>query len=58
MTLQLKPCPFCAQPLSVSTGFNPIAQCETEGCWLRERKIGIAVEDPTQVAAWNRRISA
>jgi hypothetical protein len=54
---ELKPCPFCGDDLYITRGVNPSARCETVGCWMHERMIGITVEDPRQVEQWNTRIT-
>lgn len=49
-------CPFCGQPLAQSSGkVNMVAYCDTEDCWMHERKITVVLDDARQVAAWNRR---
>jgi len=53
--VELKPCPFCQQPLSVTTRINPTARCDTEGCWVHESKFAIPVDSPLMVARWNTR---
>lgn len=55
---ELKPCPMCNRPLTVSLGVNPTARCNTPDCWISERRIGIPLDDPKQVAAWNTRAPA
>ncbi|MGH8010350.1 MAG: hypothetical protein ACREQ3_25430 [Candidatus Binatia bacterium] len=55
MASELKPCPFCAKPLTVRNGVNPYGRCDTEGCWMAEAKIGISCDDPKQVERWNTR---
>lgn len=51
---ELKPCPFCAQPLTVRRGVNPHGHCATEDCWLHHRQIAIPL-DGNQVEQWNTR---
>jgi hypothetical protein len=53
--IDLKPCPFCGEALTVGGGVNPYGQCETPDCWMADRRISISTEVPAQVAAWNRR---
>lgn len=49
-------CPFCDKPLTYSTGrFNKVGRCETEDCWLCERKAAIPVDEPRQIAQFNNR---
>jgi Lar family restriction alleviation protein len=52
--MKLEPCPFCGGDLKVRRGVNPWAHCETEGCWAQRSQV-VALDDPRQVAAWNRR---
>lgn len=52
---ELKPCPFCRKNLTRYGKFNPYATCETDGCWLSERKIGVPLDAPEIVAQWNTR---
>lgn len=56
MTSELKPCPFCLRPLKRSSGkFNPMAVCETDGCWMKEKQIAVPCDDPFSVKSWNTR---
>jgi hypothetical protein len=52
---EMKPCPFCQRPLSAKTTINPMAKCDTPKCWMSARQIGIPMDDPEQVRAWNNR---
>lgn len=52
---ELEPCPFCGNQLFIRTGVNAYGRCETEGCWVRERKLTVQLADSGQVAAWNTR---
>lgn len=59
MSGDLKPCPFCGVDLYVRPAkFNRYGRCDTEGCWAYERKVTVPLEDPAQVAGWNRRAPA
>lgn len=52
----LRNCPWCDRALSISNlKYNPLARCDTEGCWMHERAIAFPVDDPRQVAGFNRR---
>jgi hypothetical protein len=51
----LLPCPFCGVPLTLGGGVNPWGRCDTPECWMNERKLVIALDEPTQIAAWNTR---
>jgi hypothetical protein len=53
--IDLKPCPFCGEALTVGGGVNPYGRCETPDCWMADRRISISIEVPAQGAAWNRR---
>jgi hypothetical protein len=56
MSDELKPCPFCGVAL-VLRGYqaNPYGRCETDNCWVHEKKLTVQLDDPTQVSQWNRR---
>jgi hypothetical protein len=54
---ELKPCPFCGEPLTVGGGCNPYGRCDTENCWMSARRIALPIDDPRQVEAWNTRAS-
>jgi hypothetical protein len=51
-------CPFCGQSMYVRRGVNPSARCDTEDCWMAERSIAIPLDDPRQLAQWNKRPEA
>ncbi|WP_155723790.1 hypothetical protein [Brucella anthropi] len=51
----LKPCPFCAEPMTIRGGINPYGICDTEGCWMAEAKLSVVCDDPKQVDRWNTR---
>lgn len=52
----LAACPFCGQQLTRSTRkINVAARCETEDCWMSDRRITVLLDDPIQVAQWNTR---
>ena len=54
MTVHLEPCPFCGCELTRGRhAINQLAVCATPGC--HGGKQAIALDDPAQVAAWNRR---
>ncbi|HEV2746304.1 MAG TPA: hypothetical protein VGW34_03275 [Allosphingosinicella sp.] len=54
--VKLDPCPFCRKPLSVRhPNLNPLGRCETEGCWMEQRRISVPLDDPAQLAQWNTR---
>lgn len=53
--LKLEVCPFCGEPLFMRGGPNNYGRCETNGCWVNERKATVPVDDPRQVAQWNTR---
>ena len=56
MSEELKPCPFCSETMKISPHtVNKWAVCPTEGC-IGARQT-IVLDDPKQVAAWNRRAS-
>lgn len=49
-------CPFCGNGLTYSSGrMNKVGYCDTEDCWLHERKVTVPLDDPRQVAAFNTR---
>jgi hypothetical protein len=53
----LKPCPFCESAMKISPhSINPWAICPTDGC-IGARQ-ALVLDDPRQVAAWNRRPSS
>ncbi len=54
----IQACPFCGEALNERHSVNPSARCGTEGCWLNARMIGIPLDDPAQVAAFNTRTSS
>jgi hypothetical protein len=55
----LEPCPFCGAPLFFNGNkMNPYGRCETEGCWMHDRKCTVPTDDPWQVGQWNRRVHA
>jgi hypothetical protein len=49
---ELKPCPFCGVPLTIR---HWSGRCNTDGCWMSERRTAVPLDDPKQVAAWNTR---
>jgi hypothetical protein len=52
----LEPCPFCGVHLTRSRGkINVAARCDTEECWMSDRKISVLLDDPIQVQQWNTR---
>ncbi len=52
---ELKPCPFCGQPLKLKwRRHNPSARCVTDGCW-GARMPSLQLDIPEYVAAWNTR---
>lgn len=51
----LAPCPFCGEPLFIRRGVNPYGRCESTGCWMRERKLTVPLQDEDQVRGWNTR---
>lgn len=52
---KLQPCPFCAKPLTLRwRQINPRAGCKTEGCFGAKMP-AIALDDETEIAAWNTR---
>lgn len=51
----LRECPFCAKPLRISAGYNQYGRCETENCWMHERKMIVPLDDSRQVEQWNTR---
>lgn len=52
---ELKPCPFCGNPLTVRwRRINPKASCTTENCW-GARLPTLTLDVPEAVAAWNTR---
>lgn len=53
---ELRPCPFCQKPLFIREGVNPYGRCETEGCWMNERKATVPLDAKAQVQQWNDRI--
>lgn len=53
--MTLEPCPFCQNPLYVDSTVNPLARCETDGCWMNARQLSFPVDDPAQVKTWNMR---
>lgn len=55
--VELKGCPFCGAALFIRHSVNSYGRCETPGCWVHERKVTVPLDDPTEVAAWNRRPS-
>ncbi|KMS59953.1 hypothetical protein V474_07530 [Novosphingobium barchaimii LL02] len=51
-------CPFCGNHLTYSSGkFNKVGRCDTQGCWLCERKLTVPVDAPDQIAQFNTRAS-
>lgn len=52
---ELLPCPFCCQPMTISRGLNSHGRCDTKGCFINRISIGVATDEPAQVAAWNTR---
>lgn len=58
MDTELKPCPFCGEPLAIRGGVNGYGRCETAECWVSSRAIIVPIDDPAQVFAWNRRPDA
>lgn len=48
-------CPFCGKGLFMRKGRNPYGRCETDDCWLSDRKIMIPLDDPHQVEQFARR---
>lgn len=53
--VRLEPCPFCGVPLTVRPSVNEVGLCDTPGCWMNQRMIGVVLDDPNQVQGWNRR---
>lgn len=52
----LLPCPFCGTRLTVTDlGYNPLARCDTDGCWMNRQAISITLDDSCRVKAWNTR---
>ncbi len=52
---ELKPCPFCGQPLNVRwRKINPKANCATQDCWGGKLPV-LQLDIPEFVAAWNTR---
>lgn len=52
----LDPCPFCGSYLSFSSGkLNKAGRCDTDGCWMHDRKFTVPLSDPHQVEQWNTR---
>ena len=52
--VELRACPFCGSELKRSRAhINPWATCPTDGC-IGARQ-ALVLDDPRQVAAWNRR---
>lgn len=55
---ELKPCPFCGQPLNVRwRKMNPKANCATPGCWGGKLPV-LQLDIPEFVEAWNTRPNA
>lgn len=55
---ELKPCPFCGNPLNVRwRKMNPKAHCATPGCWGGKLPV-LQLDIPEFVAAWNTRSNA
>jgi hypothetical protein len=52
---ELLPCPFCCQPMTISKGLNSHGRCDTKGCFINRAALGVATDEPAQVAAWNTR---
>ena len=53
--VDIAPCHFCDTPLSFSSGkHNKVGRCDTEGCWMHDRKMTVPVDDAVQIAQWNR----
>ena len=50
----LEPCPFCGSDVRIRKGVNGYGLCQTEGCHANRAQI-VSLDDPKQVAAWNRR---
>ena len=54
----LESCPWCGCALYVVwRRANPRASCKTEGCFGRKMTV-VNLDDPSDVAAWNRRAPA
>lgn len=53
--VELKACPWCQKPMAITGGCNPIGRCDTENCWMHERKMAVAVDSPFMVEQWNTR---
>jgi len=55
MDERFAPCPFCGQALHVvDRKSNPYACCKTEGCKGKQLPL-LNIDQPDDVAAWNRR---
>jgi hypothetical protein len=54
-TAGVEPCPFCGEALTIPAMRDALARCDTAGCWMSSRAIGIAPDDLRQVAQWNTR---
>lgn len=53
------PCPFCATALTIiDLGQNPLARCDTSGCWMSAQAISIPLDDPKRITAWNTRLTS
>ncbi|WP_226018468.1 hypothetical protein [Novosphingobium sp. FKTRR1] len=54
----LKPCPFCGSALGIRRSVNPYGRCNTDGCWMHDRKIIVPIDDGMQIEQWNTRDQA
>ena len=56
MNQQLKPCPFCGKPLTVTARrHNPHARCRTENCKGAQLPL-LNLDQPEDIERWNRRL--
>lgn len=51
----MKDCPFCKKAMRIKNAVNPMATCETPGCFMHESRLAITADDPVTVERWNRR---
>jgi len=56
--VELKPCPFCGQPLTITAPVDPIAYCATPDCFIGARGVAFSLRRQKDVTAWNTRAPA